>query len=117
MAESIHSLDGFIFLSGALVLMLHSLERATAVACGIAPKLLLVGTQPVAPSRQFVEGGLLVALVEIAQGIRMKTDKICRVDNVVSQADAQRVVGQMLFVRADVGIVDEGFAEGLVQTG
>ena len=54
--------------SGALVLMLHSLERTTAVACGIAPKLLLVGAQPVAPSRQFVEGGLLVALVEIAQG-------------------------------------------------
>ena len=45
--------------------MLHSLERITAVACGIAPKQLLVGAQPVAPSRQFVEGGLLVALVEV----------------------------------------------------
>ena len=51
--------------------MLHSLERTTAVAvaCGIVPKQLLVGAQPVAPSRQFVEGGLLVALVEIAQGV------------------------------------------------
>jgi hypothetical protein len=56
-----------------LILVLYSLERTTAVACGIAPKQLLVGAQPVAPSRQFVECGLLVALVEIAQGI---TDKI-----------------------------------------
>ena len=73
--------------------MLHSLERTTAVACGIAPKLLLVGAQPVAPSRLFVECGLLVALVEIAQGgIRREFDEICRVDNVVGQADAQRVV-------------------------
>ena len=95
-----------------------SFKRATAVACGIAPNQLLVGAQPVAPSCQFVEGGLLVALVEIAQMIggkilnKRQFGGICRVEFVVGQADAQCVVVQMLFVCADVGIVDEGFAEG-----
>ena len=81
----------------------NSLERTTAVACGIAPNQLLVGAQPVAPSSQFVEGGLLVALVEIAQMIggkilnKRQFSGICRVECVVGQADAQCVVVQMLF--------------------
>ena len=62
-------------------------------------------------------------MVEIAQMIGNKIINkrqfggICRVEFVVGQADAQCVVVQMLFVRVDVGIVDEGFAEGFVQIG
>ena len=87
------------------------IERFAALRTGITEGYLFVDAEEIAPASQFVEGTLLVAVTDIGLIGEACADEVVVVVELRVEADAERIVVQMLLVPADVAIVDDEVVE------
>ena len=82
------------------------IERFAALRTGITEGYLFVDAEEIAPASQFVEGTLLVAVTDIGLIGEACADEVVVVVELRVEADAERIVVQMLLVPADVAGTD-----------
>ena len=90
---------------------------SAATAGRIAPGQAGVDAKEIAPAGEFVEGTLLVALADIALNGIPSTNEVVIIVILMVEADAETVVVEVLHAPVDVGVLEDGLAEGHAQVG